>query len=81
MGFLDPYPDPDCESGSRRAKMTHKHRKKLINFMDAGCSLLRAEGFSSSLDIRKLQFFIRKRFLKISAVFFFLLTLVIKTLD
>jgi hypothetical protein len=62
MGSLDPYPDPDCESGWRRAKMTHKHRKKLINFMDAGCSLLRAEGFSSSLDISKLQFLIRKRF-------------------
>jgi hypothetical protein len=34
-------------SGSRRAKMTHKNRKKLIYFMllSAGCSLLRAEGF------------------------------------
>jgi hypothetical protein len=26
-------PDPDSESGSRRAKMTHKRRKKLQNFM------------------------------------------------
>jgi hypothetical protein len=36
---LDPdlmgSPDPDCESGSGslREKMTHKNRKKLINFM------------------------------------------------
>jgi hypothetical protein len=35
MGTLDLYPDPDSqfESGSRRAKMTHKHRKKLINLI------------------------------------------------
>jgi hypothetical protein len=35
-------------SGSRRAKMTHKKRKKTSNFMisSAGCFLLRAEGFS-----------------------------------
>ena len=25
-GSLDQYPDPDSQSGSRRAKMTHKHR-------------------------------------------------------
>jgi hypothetical protein len=25
--------DPDSESGSRRAKMTDKNRKKIINFM------------------------------------------------
>jgi hypothetical protein len=24
---VDPFPDPDSESGSRRAKMTHKNRK------------------------------------------------------
>ena len=49
-------------SGSRRVKMTHKNRKKLINFIfrSAGCSLLRAEGFSCSLDISKLQFLIKK---------------------
>jgi hypothetical protein len=31
--------------------MTHKNRKKLINlmFLSAGCSLLRAEGFSFQL--------------------------------
>ncbi len=30
MGSLDPYPDPDSQSGSgsRRAKMAHKLRKK-----------------------------------------------------
>jgi hypothetical protein len=33
MGSLDPYPDSQSGSGSRRAKMTHKHRKKLINFI------------------------------------------------
>ncbi len=70
---LDPDPYPDCfqwgpspnlvpdsqsGSGSRRAKMTNKHRKKLINFIvwSAGCSLLRAEGFFCSLDISILQF-------------------------
>jgi hypothetical protein len=39
-------------SGPRRAKKTHKHRQKLINFMflSAGCSLLRAEGFFCCLD-------------------------------
>ncbi len=33
--------------------MTHKHRKKLMNFFfqSAGCSLLRAESFSCSLDV------------------------------
>ncbi len=41
---LDPGFNQD--SGSMRAKMTHKSRKKLRNFMlwSAGCSLLRAEG-------------------------------------
>ncbi len=38
-------PDPDSESGSRRAKITHKSRKKFKNF------LLRAEGFFSNLDV------------------------------
>jgi hypothetical protein len=45
--------------------MPYKNRKKLRNFMSgsAGCSFLRADGFSSSLDIlygglgiSKLQF-------------------------
>jgi hypothetical protein len=35
VGSLDPDPVTDSQSGSgsRRAKKTHKHRKKLINFM------------------------------------------------
>jgi hypothetical protein len=51
--------------------MTHKHRKKLINFIfgSAGCSLLRDEGFSCNLNKSKLQFLIKKEN-KISAVFF-----------
>ncbi len=61
-----------CESGSgsRREKITHKNRKKLINFFfwSAGCSLLKAEGFSCGLDdlygrrgISQLQILINKR--------------------
>ncbi len=58
MGYLDPNPDPHSQSGSRRAKMTQEHRKKLLNFivLSVGCFLLRGEGFSCSLDISKLQF-------------------------
>ncbi len=33
MGPLDPDPDTQSGSGSRRAKMTHKNRKKLKNFI------------------------------------------------
>jgi hypothetical protein len=42
-------PDPDPEG----QKLTHKNKKKLRNFIfwSAGCSLLRAEGFSCSLDV------------------------------
>jgi hypothetical protein len=32
MRSLNPYPDLHSGFGSRTAKMTHKHRKKLINF-------------------------------------------------
>jgi hypothetical protein len=64
------YPDPDphsnCGSGSRRAKMTLKNRKKARIFMFLS-SLLRAEGFSCSLGvlygdlgISKLHFLIKK---------------------
>ncbi len=55
-------------SGSRRAKMTHKHIKKLIFFIfwSAGCSLLRAEVFSCSLDISK--------YLESTVTSFFLIT-------
>jgi hypothetical protein len=40
-------------SGSRRAKMTHKNRKKKLKlfFLSAGCSLLWAEGIPCSLDV------------------------------
>ncbi len=40
-----------CGSGSRRAKMTHKSRKKFKNFMfwSVGCSFLRAEGLSCNV--------------------------------
>ncbi len=59
-----------------------KNRKQFINliFLSAGCSFLRAEGFSCSLDvlcggigIRKLQFLILKNTVKekISAKYFF----------
>jgi hypothetical protein len=33
----------------QEGKMPHKSRKKSKNFRNAGCSLLRAEGFSCSL--------------------------------
>ncbi len=35
MGSLDLYLGPDLQSGSRsrRAKITHKHRKRLINLI------------------------------------------------
>jgi hypothetical protein len=72
---------------SRRAKMTQKSRQKLINiiFWSAGCSLLRAEGFSCNLDVlyggqrlSKFIFFLSK---KISFFqLYFLQFFVIKTL-
>jgi hypothetical protein len=51
--FMETFPDSQSGSGTRRAKLTHKHRKKLINFMfwSAGGSLLRAKGVSGSLDV------------------------------
>jgi hypothetical protein len=66
---VDPDPFPRIGSGSWRAKMARKNRKQLINFMfsSAGKSLMRAKGFSCSLDffygglvISKLQFLIKK---------------------
>jgi hypothetical protein len=33
IGSVDPDPYPESGSGSRRAKMTQKSRKKLRNFM------------------------------------------------
>jgi hypothetical protein len=75
-------------SGSRRAKMNYKYRKKLRIFMfwSAGCSFLKAEGFSCSfcvlyggLRINKLQFFIKQYPIFFSCYFFKFL--VNKTLD
>ncbi len=58
MVSLDPYPDPDSQSGSgsRRAIIIvpTKIGKKLIKFIievRTQCSLLRAEGFSCILDV------------------------------
>ncbi len=44
---------PGSGFGSRRSKMTHKNRRKSINFISSsvGCPLLMAEGFSCSLDV------------------------------
>ncbi len=62
---------PGSRPGSKRAKMAQKNRKQLIHFMvwSAGCSLLRAEGLSCSLEVLH------------GGQFFFLQFLVIKTLD
>ncbi len=90
VGSLDPYPVTDSQSGSRRAKKTHKHRRKLIKFMfwSAGCSLSRADGFSLSLDIlyggigiRRLDFWSKKDWKKNFQLCFFLQFLVMKTMD
>jgi hypothetical protein len=79
---MDPDPHSNCGSGSgsRRANMTHKNRKKsrIFMFLSTGCSLLRAEGFSCSLGalyggllISKLQFLIKKIEIKFPAINFF----------
>jgi hypothetical protein len=79
----DPDPHSNCGSGSgsRRAKMTHKNRKKsriLMFLSTTGCSLLRAEGFSCrlgvlyrGLGISKLQFLIKEKEIKFPAKIFF----------
>jgi hypothetical protein len=55
---------------------------RIISFFGcAGCSFLRAKGFSCSLDISKLQLLIKKNILKNFCCIFFLKFLVIKTLD
>ncbi len=43
---VDPDSDSESRSGSRRAKMTHKVRKKVKKF-----HVLRAEVFYGSLDV------------------------------
>jgi hypothetical protein len=80
--LLDPDPHSNCGSGSgsRRAKMAHKNRKKfrIFMFLSTGCSLLRTEGFSCSLGvlygglgISELKFLIRKIGIKFPAINFF----------
>jgi hypothetical protein len=46
-------PDPESGSESRRAKMTHKNRKKAKKFYVLKCWMYfsRAEGFSCNLDV------------------------------
>jgi hypothetical protein len=76
----DPHSNGGSGTGSRRAKMTHKNRKKsrIYIFLSTGCSLLRAEGFSCSLNvlygglgISKLLFLINKIKIKFPARNFF----------
>ncbi len=54
-------------SGSRKAKMTHRNRKKERNFKfwSAGCTLLMAEGFSCNFWSRKYYFFFSCHFVSI----------------
>ncbi len=68
---MDPHWLWSAESGSRRAKNCQQKYKKWKNFMfwNTGCPLLRAEGFSWSLDvlsrclrITKSKFFYHKFF-------------------
>ncbi len=74
MGSVDPYPGPDSQSGSgsNLTKMAQKNIKHMINFIfwSAGCSLLRAEGFSPPLWRPFCNFFINKGKKEMSAVFF-----------
>jgi hypothetical protein len=46
MESLDPYPDPDSQSGSgsRRAKITHKNRKNVNEFPFLKCWMFSFEG-------------------------------------
>jgi hypothetical protein len=59
-------------SGSKRAKITSKHRKMLVNFifLSDRCSFLMADGFSCSLEIKKIAIFDQKKIKKYSAVFY-----------
>ncbi len=89
IGPVDPDPYSESGSGSRRAKMTHKSRKKLVKVyvLSVGWPLLWAAGFFCNLDIlygglgiSKLQFLIKTKNFFLSAVLFFKI-LVIKALD
>jgi hypothetical protein len=59
--------DPDPDPGGQNWPKKIKKRNRIFIFWSAGCSLLRAEGFSCSLgvlyvglEISKLQFLIKK---------------------
>jgi hypothetical protein len=59
IGTLDPNPDSQSGSGSRRAKMTYKSRIKLKKFHVFKCWMFAFEGsrlLYCSLDISKLRF-------------------------
>ncbi len=53
IGSVDPDPYSESGSGSRRAKMTNKSRKKFKKFMfwSVGWPLLSAEGFFCNFDV------------------------------
>jgi hypothetical protein len=52
IGSVDPDPESESGSWSRRAKMTHKSRQKFVKVhVSVGWPLLRAEGFFCNLDI------------------------------
>ncbi len=69
-------------NGKNDPQFGQKQRKNLINFIFiALCSLLRAEGFSCSVDISKLQFRSKKRYIKKNISVVFVQFLVIKTLS
>jgi hypothetical protein len=60
--------DPDPDPGGQKLPTKKKKLRKIL-FLSAGCSLLRAEGFSCSLDvlygglgISKLQFLTKNIF-------------------
>ncbi len=73
VGSLDP--GSDSRSGSKRVNMAQKNRIQLINFIfwSAGCSLLRAEDFSCSVDVLYggpiFQFLIYKKKKDLSCIF------------
>jgi hypothetical protein len=73
-------PDPDF-CGSRRAKITRKmYKLTKIIFLSAGCSLLRAEGFSYSLEVLYGGNFDQNKIIQNFQLYLFF-NLVIKTLD
>ncbi len=80
---LDPYRDPDSQSGfttgseSRRAKITHKKCKKVNSFQFFKCWMFFFAVFSCSLEvhygglgIRNMQFLIKKEIKKFQLYFF-----------